>query len=107
MTCKEQGQTHCWRTLARAFAFRAAVLCALFLVVHLLGFRRYTSFLSGTATLDYLPLLGGAVYILLYILFVVGVPVLLIAAALAKALEFSNRKGISLNPFRKTAGEEK
>lgn len=87
MTIKEQDQPCCQRSLARAFALRAVTLCALFLVAHLLGFRRYTSFLSGTATFNYLQLLGGVVYILLYGLFVACVPVLLIAAALDKALK--------------------
>lgn len=91
MTIQEQGHTHCWRSLARAFAIRAVTLGALFLVAHLLGFRRYTSFLSGTATFNYLQLLGGAVYIMLYGLFVACVPVLLIAATLAKILESWSR----------------
>lgn len=91
MTIKEQEQTCCRRSLARAFALRAAVLCTLFFVTHLLGLRQYTSFLSGTATFNYLQLLGGVAYIVLYGLFVACVPVLLIAAVLEKALESWHR----------------
>lgn len=87
MTIKEQEQHCCQRSLARAFTLRAITLCALFLVAHLMGLRRYTSFLSGTATFNYLQLLGGVVCIVLYGLFVACVPVLLIAAALEKAME--------------------
>jgi hypothetical protein len=91
MTIKKQGQTCCQKSLARAFALRAVTLCALFLVAHLLGLRRYTSVLSGTEALDYVQRLGGVVYIVFYGLFVAWVPVLLIAAVLAKAMESWSR----------------
>lgn len=87
MTVVEQGQTRCRRSLSRAFALRAAALCAAFLVAHLLGLRQYTSVLSGTAAFGFPQLLRGVVYITFYVLFVVWVPVLLIAAALARVVE--------------------
>lgn len=75
------------RSLAWAFLVRAGELSVVFLVAHLLGLKQYTAVLSGTAAFGVLQQLGGFVYIVFYGLFVVGVPVLLIAAALAKGLD--------------------
>ena len=68
------------------FVQRALVISGLFLVVHLAGWREFTSILNGTmgsvesgwATSAFL----GGVYVLLYLAFVLLVPTLLLAAAL-------------------------
>ena len=72
---------------ARRFLRDAVVLSVLFLIAHLLGLRQYTSVLSGTASCGSLRRLGGIMYLTFYFLFVVCVPVLVIAAGLARALE--------------------
>ncbi|MFT3768593.1 MAG: hypothetical protein QM820_24365 [Minicystis sp.] len=61
----------------------AAVIAALFAGAHVLGLRPYTAILSGTAP----PGAGGGeaiilglLYVLLYFAFVVGAPILAIAA---------------------------
>lgn len=63
---------------------RAAAISGLFLVVHLAGFRDFTSVLNGTIgslALGWnLSAFLAAVYIMLYLAFVVLVPVLVLAA---------------------------
>ncbi|MBT7165291.1 MAG: hypothetical protein HN904_21105 [Victivallales bacterium] len=76
---------------ARRFLRDAVVLSVLFLIAHLLGLRQYTSVLSGTASFGSLQRLGGVVYLALYSLFVVCVPVLVIAAGLARTLTIMKR----------------
>ena len=76
------------RSLARSFVYRAVVLSAVFLIAHLLNLRQYTAVLSGAAPLGDFQRLCGASYIVFYGLFVACVPVLLIAAALAKAMDW-------------------
>jgi hypothetical protein len=66
----------------RRFIAYALVICVLFSVVHLLGFRDYTGVLSGTASLNRSHQYFGALYIILYVSFVVIMPVLLIAGGL-------------------------
>jgi hypothetical protein len=77
-----------------AFVARAAIITLLFCTSEALGFREYTSFLSGTtgnaemswqtsATL-------GLIHLMLYIAFILCVPIFLITAGL---LAFSNRIG--------------
>lgn len=78
---------NCRQSLSRAFVLHAGKLCAVFLVAHLLGLRRYTALLSGTAAFGFPQRLGGSVYIALYGLFVACVPALLIAAVLARIVE--------------------
>ena len=58
------------------------MISVLFSVVHLLGFREYTGVLSGTASLNQYHQYYGAIYIILYVCFVVIMPVLLIAGGL-------------------------
>lgn len=65
----------------------AVVLSASFAIAHLLGLRQYTSVLSGTASFAPVWQVAGLVYIGLYVLFVVGVPILLLAASLQKAVD--------------------
>ncbi|HTV43507.1 MAG TPA: hypothetical protein VMF08_23290 [Candidatus Sulfotelmatobacter sp.] len=65
---------------------RAVAISGLFLVVHLAGFREYTSILNGTIgslTLGWdLSTILAVFYIALYLAFVIVVPVLLLAAAI-------------------------
>ena len=77
------------RRLIRAFLLRAAVILIVFALLHLLGFRKYTCLISGTASFGLFQALCGAAYIVLYGLAVVGVPVLLVASGLAKVIEWS------------------
>ncbi|MFC1452908.1 hypothetical protein ACFLSJ_06140 [Verrucomicrobiota bacterium] len=66
---------------------RGGILAVLFLVSHAVGLREFTGFLSGTLEAgagrrEVLALLGF-VYVILYLLFTVVVPVLFIAAAMS------------------------
>lgn len=74
---------------ARYFFIRALVLVGLFLVAHALGLREYTTFLSGTTddagTAIQRSEFYGVIYVLLYLGFVVGAPILLLAAGMLKA----------------------
>jgi hypothetical protein len=80
--------TAAWRTGGR-FSPRylvqvAVALSAMYMVMHLLGLRAYTNFLSGTFA-DGSPTLSafiGTVYVLLYFLAVVYSPILLLTAAI-------------------------
>ncbi len=88
-------------SLVRAFLLRAVLWCAAFGVAHLLGFRAYTSVLSGTSSQGIVQHTLGAAYIVLYVGLVCLVPVLLIGAALLKGgalaighwMERDNTKG--------------
>ena len=68
---------------------RALVISAGFLLVHLAGWREYTSVLNGTVGPDSTGWAGstffGVAYVLIYLAFVILVPVLLLAAALLAA----------------------
>jgi hypothetical protein len=65
---------------------RAAAICGLFLLVHLAGFREYTGILNGTIgslALGWnLSAFLAGVYIMVYLAFVVLVPVLVLGAAI-------------------------
>ena len=74
------------RRLIRAFLSRAAVILIVFALLHLLGFRRYTCLISGTASFGLFQALCGSAYIVFYGLAVVGVPVFLLAAVLARGV---------------------
>ena len=69
----------------RSFVVLAVVIAVLFGVAHAAGLREHTSILSGTdhaagsATL-------GLLYALLYFAFVLGAPILILAAAIFWAL---------------------
>ncbi|HBA84980.1 MAG TPA: hypothetical protein DCZ95_12870 [Verrucomicrobia bacterium] len=71
--------------LARAFVVSLA-----FGVVHLLGWREYTSFLSGTLASNSMPsfyaLFMGLTYIVLFLAFTLLAPALFFAALLARGL---------------------
>lgn len=62
---------------------RALILAVAFGAVHLAGFREYVGIMTGTAARvsgETLPVLCGALYVILYVTAVVLVPVLLIGA---------------------------
>ena len=77
-----------WRrkleSLVRAFLVRAVLWCVVFGAAHLLGFRAYTSVLSGASSYGVVQRLSGATYIVFYVGLVGLVPVLIIGAALLK-----------------------
>jgi len=66
----------------------AVLLSAIFLALHLLRFRKYTSILSGTGSFSTWYQCCGVIYIFFYICFVVIVPILLIASTVIKAVGF-------------------
>jgi len=70
--------------LVRAFLVRAVLWCVAFGAVHLLGFRIYTSLLSGTSSHGMVQQVLGVTYIVLYAGVVFLVPVLVIAAVLVQ-----------------------
>jgi len=71
---------------ARDLLQRAAAICGLFLLVHLAGFREYTGILNGTIgsmALGWkLSTFLAVFYIVLYLAFVIVVPVLVLAAGI-------------------------
>jgi len=73
---------------ARDMIQRAAAISGLFLLVHLAGFREFTGILNGTIgslTLGWnLSAFLAVFYIVLYLAFVLLVPVLVLAAAILK-----------------------
>lgn len=75
----------------RGFLLRAALLLALFLFAHLAGWREHTSILCGTATSSAgWSRLGGTlglVYVIVYSIAVIGVPILVLAAGLLALLQ--------------------
>ena len=68
---------------------RAIMLAACFGLVHMLGWREHTCFLSGTLCIAGEPsrwtLFMGMLYLFFFAAFTLLTPILLIAAALAKA----------------------
>lgn len=66
---------------AWAFFTRALLILALFAVLHLLGWRDYTSFISGTTSGGINDIFGIA-YFILYSLALYLAPVLIIASAI-------------------------
>ncbi|MCW5211820.1 hypothetical protein VU04_02795 [Desulfobulbus sp. TB] len=76
------------RFISQRFTAYAILFILLFAGAHLLGFREYTGILSGTASLDQYHQYYGVLYILLYVNFVVIVPVLLIASVLTEIWTF-------------------
>ena len=69
-----------------AFVIRAIIITVLFSISELLGLREYTTFLSGTAanvnlTWQTASLLG-LIHLLLYVAFILLVPISLITASL-------------------------
>ena len=66
------------------FLRRALVICVLFLIAHLAGLREFTSLLNGTTgSLELgrqLSVTLGLSYIVLYLAFILLVPILILAA---------------------------
>jgi hypothetical protein len=81
---------------ARDLWQRAAGISGLFLLAHLAGLREFTSVLNGTVGSTAVDAKLGAflavVYILLYLAFVVLVPVLILAAIILTAWQRCSRK---------------
>jgi hypothetical protein len=75
---------------------RAIALSGLFLAVHLAGFREYTGILNGTiGSLDLgwnLSAFLAVFYIVLYLAFVIVVPMLVLAAAILMVRQGLHRK---------------
>jgi len=84
-----------WRRLKRTrrispggFLIYAAVLSIVFGVAHLFGLRENVSFLSGTLTgASSMSLFWGVVYAALYFMFVLLVPILILAAGIFYVLQ--------------------
>ena len=72
------------------FLKRAVLYSLAFGLAHLLGFRAYTSLLSGTASFGVLQCMFGTVYLVLYLGFVLLAPVLLIASGLLTAIALTS-----------------
>jgi hypothetical protein len=66
----------------------ALLLSLLFATTHLFNFRIYTGILSGTFAFDQLHQFYGALYLLLYTLFVVLVPVLVLSDLLMAGVAY-------------------
>ena len=68
------------------FVRRALIICVLFGVAHLLGLKEFTSVLNGTTgslALGWtISAMLGLAYVILYVAFVLLVPILLLAAAM-------------------------
>ncbi len=71
----------------KRFVFYAITLSVLFTCTHMLGFREYTSVLSGTASFNAWSQYCGVLYLLLYLSFVVIIPILLISSIFLAAFK--------------------
>jgi hypothetical protein len=75
---------------------RACAISVMFLVVHLAGFREFTSILNGTVgsvALGWnLSAFLAVIYIILYLAFVILVPVLVLAATILTVWQRFHRK---------------
>jgi len=71
---------------AKGLLLRAALIAIAFLVCHALGLREYTSIICGQSltgnVADKLPTALGCIYLVLNFLFVLAVPIMVIAAGL-------------------------
>lgn len=68
----------------RGLLLRAALIAAVYAVLHLCGLRHDASFLSGTPVGGTLATLGGLTYVLFYFAAVVLAPILVIAAGVLR-----------------------
>jgi hypothetical protein len=78
----------------------AILISIFFLVVHLLGFREYTSILSGTGSFNTWKQYYGTLYIILYNCFVLIVPILLIATTFLQCAKIIKLKYIDRNKVK-------
>jgi hypothetical protein len=78
---------------------RACAISAMFLLVHLAGFREFTSILNrtvGSVALGWnLSAFLAVIYIILYLAFVILVPMLILAAVILKILQRFREKSSS------------
>jgi hypothetical protein len=84
---------------AKDMVQRAAAIGGLFLLVHLAGFRQFTSILNGTiGSLDLgwnLSSFLAIIYIFIYLAFVILVPVLILAAIILTVWQRLHKKPLS------------
>ena len=75
----------------KGFLVRAALIAAAFLALRAAGLREYTSILCGSSptasSANMFPNIFAVAYLLFYFAFVIGVPILLIAAAIQGVLQ--------------------
>ena len=83
---KAMLSNHPLRPAIRGLLKRAALCALTFVLAHLLGFRSYTSLLSGTSSFGMCQSLCGVAYLVFYVGFVYVMPVLLIAACFLQAV---------------------
>jgi len=81
----------------------AGFLTVLYIVVNLSGLRQFTSVLNGTigsTTLDWqTAAFLGAVYVFVYLAFVLGAPILVLAALILKLWQkMLTKKGVTDEP---------
>ncbi|MHB9139871.1 MAG: hypothetical protein ACYC4Q_10770 [Victivallaceae bacterium] len=82
---------HPLKPTIRRFVRDALLLAIAFALVHFLGFEKYVSVLSGTASFGIFQRMAGALYAVLYLCAVFLSPVLLIAAALLKIVMLATK----------------
>jgi hypothetical protein len=70
----------------RGLLLRAALITAVYALLHLCGLRHSASFLSGTPVGGTFATLGGLTYVLFYFAAVVLAPILVIAAGVLRLL---------------------
>jgi len=95
----------CWRAeffSPKDLLQRAAVIAFIFLLAHLAGLREFTSILNGTVGSVEMSwqqsAFLGALYLILYMAFILLVPVLVIAAVISTAWQkFAVQKKASQN----------
>ena len=83
--------------IVRGFLKRAILWSLVFGLAHVLGFRAYASLLSGTASFGICQRLFGTTYLVLYVGFVILVPVLLIASGLLTAVALASSRWMRAN----------
>ena len=87
----------------KGFLIRAAIIGAIFLLCYIAGLKEYTCILCGTSptgnVADSWSAILGAVYVLCYFMFIVLVPVLILASGILWLLQkIILRKNIKSQP---------
>jgi hypothetical protein len=84
-----------------AFVARAVIITIFFCVSELAGLREYTTFLSGTSgnpSMDWqTAAVLGLIHLLLYVAFILFVPVSLITAGLLSVWNYWTRRSVGRN----------
>ena len=95
---------HLWKSDAfspTAFVARAAIIAVCYCLSELAGLREYTTFLSGTSANLHVSWQTaaalGLIHLLLYVAFILLVPVSLITAGLLSAWNYWSKRSESLN----------